>query len=249
MTYNNIYEVKIKAYTLFTDSHKKFLTDYFLPTFPFRREIELTILHRPQHCKQALFETEGWKETMRDKSTCFLEKLQDCKEDEIFMFIDPDIQFFNDFYSDIMTQIDGLDILWQNDVIGGVNTGFFAVRNNKQTRAFFKTILGNLDSKEFSQEQVLANYLLQNISRYPSISVKWQFLPKSYWTYGWVAASLDPNTGGCRGGWKPGALDFDIPEDIIIHHANWTSGIENKIDLLDIVKDKYDRLQKSKNTA
>lgn len=241
--------MKIKAYTLFTDSHKKFLTDYFYPTFPYRKEIELTVLHRPQRCKQALFETEGWKDTMRDKSTCFIEKLQECANDEIFMFIDPDIQFFKDFYEDIVTVMQDLDIAWQNDVIGGVNTGFFAVKNNKQTRAFFKTILGNLDSANFSQEQVLANHLLQNISMYPTIAVKWGFLPKEYWTYGWVAATPDPTTGYYRGGWKPGALDFDIPKDIVIHHANWTAGIENKLNLLDIVKEKYDRLQKTQTAT
>ena len=230
--------MKIKAYTLFTDSHKKFLTDYFIPTFPYRKEIELTILHRPQHCKTASFETEGWKDTMRDKSTCFYEKVSECKDGEIFMFIDPDIQFFGDFYEDIITRMQNLDIAWQNDVIGGVNTGFFAVKNNKQTRGFFKTILGNLDSKDFSQEQVLANHLLQNASLYPSIAVKWQFLPNSYWTYGHVAASLNPNTGGCRGAWTPEALDFKVPKDIIIHHANWTQGIDNKIKLLELVKGK-----------
>ena len=231
--------MKIKAYSLFTDSHKQFLTKYFLPTFPFRKEIELTLLHRPQHCKSASFEQEGWKETMRDKSTCFFEKLQECKEEELFMFIDPDIQFFKDFYDDIISIMTDIDIAWQNDVIGGVNTGFFAVKNNKQTRSFFKTILGNLDSKDFSQEQVLANYLLQNQSKYPTIAVRCKYLPQAYWTYGWVAASLDPRTGGCRGGWTPQSLDFDIPRDIAIHHANWTSGIDNKIKLLDIVKEKH----------
>lgn len=230
--------MKIKAYTLFTDSHKKFLTDYFLPTFPFRKEIELTILHRPQHCKTASFESEGWKETMRDKSTCFYEKVQECKNDEIFMFIDPDIQFFGDFYDEIVTYMRDLDIAWQNDVIGGVNTGFFAVRNNKQTRGFFKTILGNLDSKDFSQEQVLANYLLQNMAQFPSIAVKSAFLPNKYWTYGHVAASADPRTGGCRGSWTPESLDFNIPKDIIIHHANWVQGVENKLKLLDLIKGK-----------
>lgn len=234
--------MKIKAYTLFTDSHKKFLTNYFLPTFPFRKEIELTMLHRPQHCKTATFEQEGWKDTMRDKSTCFYEKIQECGEEEIFMFIDPDIQFFKDFYNDIVNTMQDIDVAWQNDVIGGVNTGFFAVKNNKQTRAFFKTILGNLDSKDFSQEQVLANHLLQNIHLYPSIAVKSKFLPMEYWTYGWVAATIDPRTGGCRGSWTPEALDFDIPKNIAIHHANWTGGIENKLKLLDIVRDKHAKL-------
>jgi hypothetical protein len=237
--------MKIKAYTLFTESHKKFLTDYFIPTFPFRNEIELTILNRPQHCKSAMFETEGWKDTMRDKATCFLEKISECNENEIFMFIDPDIQFFKDFYDDIIKYINGYEIVFQNDVIGGVNTGFFAVRNNKQTRAFFKTIIGNLDSEHFTQEQELANYLLQNQNKFPSIAVKWRFLPAEYWTYGWIAATMDPQTNTLRGSWKPGASDFEIPKNIAIHHANWTGGVENKIKLLDIVRNKHKHLNVS----
>ena len=175
---------------------------------------------------------------MRDKSACFYEKVQECKDDEIFMFIDPDIQFFGDFYDEIVTYMRDLDIAWQNDVIGGVNTGFFAVRNNKQTRGFFRTILGNLDSKDFSQEQVLANHLLQNMAQFPSIAVKSAFLPNKYWTYGHVAATADPRTGGCRGSWTPESLDFDVPKDIVIHHANWVQGVESKLKLLQLVKNK-----------
>lgn len=229
--------MKIKVYTLFTDSHKKFLMDYFLPSFPFRKEIELNLLHRDQHCKTAEFETEGWHETMRDKATCFIDGITSCKEDEIFMFIDPDIQFFGDFYDDIISAIKDKDVVWQNDVIGGVNTGFFAVRNNKTTRSFFKTILGNLDS--FTQEQVLANHLLSNINIYPTINIRWAFLPERYWTYGHIAVLPGKLKSGLRGHWVPESEDFDIPADIKIHHANWTPGIVNKFKLLDIVKEKY----------
>lgn len=229
--------MKIKAYTLFTDSHKKFLTDYFMPTFPFREEVELTIIHKPQRCKTASFETEGWHDTMRDKVNCFIEGIEKCREDEIFMFIDPDIQFFGDFYEDVISGIRDKDALFQNDVFGGVNTGFFACRNNKTVRSFFKTILGNLDS--FSQEQVLANHLLTNIAKYPSIAIKWAFLPPSYWTYGHIAALPGKGSERYRGSWTPEAEDFEVPTDMIIHHANWTAGIDNKLKLLEIVKSKY----------
>lgn len=228
--------MKIKAYTLFTDSHKKFLTDYFIPTFPYREEIELTILHRPQHCKTASFETEGWKETMRDKVNCFIEGIESCTEEDIFMFIDPDIQFFGDFYDDIVSNLSNKDAVFQNDVFGGVNTGFFAVKNNNRVRSFFKTILGNLDS--FSQEQVLANYLLTNSDKFPSIAISWAFLPAKYWTYGHIAALPGEGVEPYRGSWTPDAPDFDVPQDIVIHHANWTAGINNKIKLLEIVKSK-----------
>jgi len=228
--------MKIKAYTLFTDSHKPFLVDYFLPTFPFCKDIDLTILYRPQHCKSASFETEGFRETTRDKVKGFIEGIESCGDGDIFMFIDVDIQFFGSFYTDIVHSIKDKDAVFQNDVFGGVNTGFFAVKNNKKVRSFFKTVLGNLDS--FSQEQALANYLLNNSSQFPSIAIDWSFLPARYWTYGHIAAQpgKEPNT--YRGSWTPGAEDFCVPSDIVIHHANWTAGVDNKIKLLEIVKDK-----------
>jgi len=37
--------------------------------------------------------------------------------------------------------------------------------------------------------------------------------------------------------------DFNIPNDIIIHHANWTIGVQNKIELLKLVRSKYDLLR------
>jgi len=228
--------MKIKAYTLFTDSHKKFLTDYFIPTFPYREEIELTILHRPQKCKTASFETDGWHDTMRDKVNCFIEGINQCSDEEIFMFIDPDIQFFGDFYDDIISGLANKEAIFQNDVFGGVNTGFFAVKNTQKIRSFFKTVLGNLDS--FSQEQVLANHLLTNSARYPAIAIDWAFLPAKYWTYGHIAAIPTTGPDPYRGSWTPDAPDFDVPEDIVIHHANWTAGIDNKLKLLNIVRNK-----------
>lgn len=228
--------MKIKAYTLFTNSHKTFLTNYLLPTFPYRKEIELTILHRPQYCKTASFETEGWHNTMRDKVNCFIEGIEKCNDNEIFMFIDPDIQFFSDFYDDIINRINNKDAVFQNDVFGGVNTGFFAVKNNKKVRSFFKTILGNLDS--FSQEQILANHLLKKSYQFPSIAINWAFLPSTYWTYGHIAAIPTKQPNKYRGSWTPDAPDFNVPTNIVMHHANWTAGVENKIKLLNIVKEK-----------
>jgi hypothetical protein len=227
--------MKIKAYTLFTASHKKFLTDYLLPSFPYHENVELCIRYKPQRCSTANFETEGWRDTMRDKVECFIEGIEVCKDNEIFMFIDPDIQFFGDFYNDIVTEIQNKDAVFQDDVFGGVNTGFFAVKNNKNTRALFKTVLGNLNS--FSQEQVLLNHLLQQYKLSTSISINWSFLSKKYWTYGHIA-SLPGDLNGFRGSWTPEAIDFNVPKDIIMHHANWTGGVENKIKLLDIVKSK-----------
>jgi hypothetical protein len=231
--------MKIKAYTIFTDSHKRMFCDYLMTSFPFRQEIELTVLYRGQACKTAEFETNGWKDTMKEKAKCFVDGITSCKEDEVFMFIDPDIQFFGDFYDDIKQALDTCDVVWQNDVIGGVNTGFFVARSTKATRGFFKTVLGNLDSDQFKQEQELANYLLRQIHLYPTINFKWKFLPNTYWTYGHIAAQPKKDNSGLKGSWKPEDDDFDIPTDIKMHHANWTLGVDNKETMLKIVRSKY----------
>ena len=36
--------------------------------------------------------------------------------------------------------------------------------------------------------------------------------------------------------------DFEIPYSILMHHANWTEGIDNKIRLLDKVKEKVSQI-------
>ena len=232
--------MKIKVYTLFTESHKKLFTDYFLSTFPFRKEIELIVLYRDQKCATGAFESEGFKDTVKYKIECFVDGLNACKDDEIFMFIDPDIQFFGDFYTDIINAIQNFDAVFQNDVFGGANTGFFADKSYKKTKGFFKTLLGNFDINEFKHDQDLTNYLLQNKRSYPTIDINWTFLPETYWTYGHIAAKQNTKTGKYNGAWTQQSDDFEIPKNIKIHHANWTEGVNNKIKLLDIVKQKYD---------
>jgi hypothetical protein len=53
----------------------------------------------------------------------------------------------------------------------------------------------------------------------------WTMLSPRFFTVGMV-------TGGKR--WE--GEDVAIPRDILVHHANWTVGIDNKIRLLELVK-------------
>ena len=34
--------------------------------------------------------------------------------------------------------------------------------------------------------------------------------------------------------------EFELPKDVLVHHANWVVGIDKKIELLDIAKEKFD---------
>ena len=57
--------------------------------------------------------------------------------------------------------------------------------------------------------------------------VKSKFLSNKFFTIGHIV-----------GLWT--GQDFNIPYPILIHHSNWTAGIENKIKLLDIVRKKLE---------
>ena len=228
--------MKIKAYTLFTPTHKNFLYNYLLKSFKYNPNIELTILFKPQLCETAESRSDGWHATMYYKVNCFYEKLKECDEqNEYFMFIDPDIMVYRDFYEDIVARMnEGYDALFQDDGPGGVNTGFFIVRNNSKTRAFFNTVRGNLTN--FVEEQVTTNYLLQNLANYPSIQIKWGMLPKEYWTYGEISGQFNLQTGRLKGHWDGQDESFSIPSNIFIHHGNWTIKKADKYKLLNIVE-------------
>ena len=63
-------------------------------------------------------------------------------------------------------------------------------------------------------------------------NIKFDLLPKEFFTYGVFN----------NGEWdypENNIIDFKIPSDIIFHHANWTIGIDNKLKLLNFVKDNY----------
>ena len=215
----------MKLYTVFTQSHRSLFEDYFLKTLPFDSRIELRALFKEQLCN-AEFRSEGWRKTMYYKVNCFIQAAKETPEGECFIFSDPDIQFFRPFYDDLISHMEGYDAVFQNDYGGGVNTGFFVMRSNKQTRSFLKTVEGNLEN--FPEEQVCFNFLIKNFENYPSIAFKTKMLPSNYWTYGQNFKSWD------------GTESFEIPNDIIMHHSNWTKSFKEKVELLNVVRNKFD---------
>lgn len=59
------------------------------------------------------------------------------------------------------------------------------------------------------------------------MGVSWDYFPKEIFGGGTLTGR----------GWKPGD-DLKIPSEIIIHHANWTYGLEDKINQLQFVRSK-----------
>jgi hypothetical protein len=224
----------MKLYTVFTESHRSFFENYFFKTLPFEPRLELRILFKPQICSGE-FLSKGWNQTMAYKVDCFIQAAKETPDNEIFMFSDPDIQFFKPFYDDILNHMRNYEAVFQNDYFGGINTGFFAMRSNPNIRGFLNTVKHNLAN--FNEEQHAFNSLVQHFDKLPKIKFNWKKLPLEYWTYGEKVKELDTNPV-TYSIWN-GDKTFDIPDNIIMHHANWTKTFYQKKEILDLVRKKH----------
>lgn len=217
--------MKIKCHTVVSPSHRNMLENYMLPSFPNNPNMEMNIKYIPQLCPTGTFYEKGWHDTMQQKVDCFIEGITSLKDNELFMFIDNDIVIYKDFYDDILKEIEGFDIVFQNDIGGGCNTGFFVARNNQNVRNLM--LATKMYLNKFDSEQVAITEYCFNSKKYLELKdLRWKLLPvEKYWTYGVFKKTWD------------GEEQFDVPKDIFIHHANWCV-YKDKIPMMDYVKSK-----------
>ena len=209
----------MKIYTVHSDSHNELYNKFFLPTLP--KDVELNSYFIPQECKTANFKENGWKQTCYKKTEIFLRACEE-NRNSLFLFADVDIQFFSPKIVDIiLEELQDYDIACQYDT-GYLPycSGFFISRVNNRTIDLFNTI-----NKEYIEEDQTSLNIHIN-------KCKAKFLSNKFYT---VAQSIGMVWNG---------QDFNIPADIIMHHANWIVGVQNKIKLLNLVKDKYASLPK-----
>lgn len=209
----------MKIYTIHSDSHNKLYQDFFLPTLP--KDLELNTSLIPQECNTANFKEKGWSQTCYRKTDLFL---QACDENpnDIFIFSDVDIQFFSPNIVDILLEeLQDYDIACQYDT-GYLPycSGFFISRVNNRTIDLFSTI----NKRYIEEDQTSLNIYINKC--------KAKFLSNRFYT---IAQST-------RTVWT--GQDFNIPNNILMHHANWVIGIQNKISLLKLVREKYEFLSK-----
>jgi hypothetical protein len=205
----------MNIYTFLTPSHKFLYENYFLKTLPptFRLN-PLDIEH--QYCESASFLDKGWTQTTINKIILLIKA---CEENmgKYFVYSDVDVQFFDkNICNLLMQEIEDKDIACQDD-----NTlycsGFFICNANDRTLKLFNKIYCSWNHKD-SDQKMLNKYL------YLCKSKK---LSNKFFTVGQILKKH----------WTDEV--FTLPPDICLHHANWTVGIENKIKLLNLVKDKY----------
>lgn len=247
----------MRLYTFYTPSHEIFKDQWFLPTL--KDDYELRIIRCDQGCPSGEFQSNGWTKTMLWKSNLILQAVQE-NWGQVFIYSDIDVQFFRSVKSTIVKLIRGQDIIFLRDSPQGtLCAGFFACRANQKTLRLWEDIREIL-LKELNQDQgdqAILNRLLRDgaggifglIQHLGSRLIKflgqndsWVINHLSYfgnpYRIKWSYFPLEFFGGGALTGqhWQP-SMPLTIPQNIAIHHANWTVGTENKIAQLRMVRE------------
>ena len=216
----------ITIYTHFTDSHKPMYDRFFLPSLRklySKDEVRLRVLQTPQLSKTGSFMSPGFVETVDVKVDHILRALD---EQESFIFADVDICFYKPFVEDVMNKLNGYDIVCQEDR-ESLCSGFFACKSNSSTKGLFKEIKNHLRSHNVN-DQVSLNHL-KDIVKYGLLD------KRAYYTIG----NFYTNENGTYI-WN-NKVHINPPSDMVLHHANYVVGVENKIRLLEMIKNNYER--------
>lgn len=212
-----------KLLTFYSDSHEILYAKYFLPTYERYLADDFVLIPKKvdQISPTGDFASFRFDEVMLQKIDFIASTIETSGED--FMFSDCDVQFF----APMQYELGEYDVLFQQDFYpGNVCAGFFVAKQNERTHRFFNQARDTLASRigMRTDDQMIINEMLRESS--PTVHAS--MLPKEkYWTVG---------------NWTQGAVwngeDFDCPETIVSHHANFTTNVANKIKLLDMVREK-----------
>jgi hypothetical protein len=148
----------------------------------------------------------------------FMQKI--CKENfgKIIVFADADLQFFGPFKKTLIEELGDLDMACQEDNLLSASRklcgGLMVCRCNENTLGF----LGKMQQHFRIDDQITLNDQ-KNACNHKTLPIE------KFFTVGHVLGNR----------WSK-EVNFSIPKDILVHHASWALGIEDKIKLLEIVR-------------
>jgi MoaA/NifB/PqqE/SkfB family radical SAM enzyme len=202
----------MKLLYLFTASHEAMKDRWFLPSL--QDDMEL-VGYRSDIRGGGAYKDQDWQDAVTFKSQCIIRTIQENMGD-IFVYSDVDIEFFRPFKAQVLTAIQGKDIVGQlDDGKGSFCTGFFGIRANPATLKAWQRVLEAIPHMHCDQNSF--NRILWAMRE-----LRWGYLPETFFGPGTFNSKL----------WAPGA-SFFIPERPVMFHANWTKGIASKITLLE----------------
>ena len=214
----------MKLFTCYSPSHAEMFNQHFLPSVSLSG-LDLqppSIL--PQVCPTGVYESPGFQETCLAKMS-YLHNIL-LVETEPFVFCDVDIRFYGRVVEDLIeigektddaADGDGPNPLFQSDGPGGPCTGFMLWYPSPWAVELVEDVISVMAEKHI-EDQIGMHHVLR------ARGLTAGLLPDRYWTVGQTGRH-----------WKLGD-PVRPPSDLLMHHANWTVGVENKMDLLERVR-------------
>jgi hypothetical protein len=220
----------VKVISIATDSHSKMIDDLSDELLKYT-SYELKVKHLSDE-NDGSFGTIGFFNSCYAKIQYIIDSLSESSDIDYLIYLDSDISVRGDIVSEMISELNRscCDILFQQDSPGTFCAGMFVCNNNNKILDFFKTIEYNLQNnieyyKNKTSDQTAINELL------PTSDLKYNTLSLKFTTYGNIA----PNIGD-QVLWSPNSPKFEISNDVLAFHANFTIGRENKLELLKYVR-------------
>lgn len=213
----------MKLYCFYTPSHEIFFKDWFLPSAEKEYEV-ISTKHSTQISKSGAYAKMGWRETQYNKVLCWKKAVEDNMGD-LIVCSDVDIQFLKRSSEYLSKTLESGDIGFQQNFKGGpICSGFFVCRCSLKTQNFFDIVAKRL-KKIMHEEGGGEQYEMQKLLKEPWYDLNvLKISHDRIWTPGKNYEDL---------------RELNIPKDLMVHHANWTHGVENKIEQLEYVKSIY----------
>lgn len=205
---------------IYTPSHYILRDQWFLPTL--QDDFELVHHDLSQVCKSANFMEAGWLDLMHQRLDILIKAISENMGD-IIVYSDVDIQFFRPFKDLIYPMMENKDLLVQRArPNGAICAGFYFCKCNEKTLKLHQNIKQYMINHPGTNDQDGMNHWLRikNID-----NIQWGLLPNEFYNPGIYADKR----------WSPGD-QLAIPKNIILHHACWTVGIENKIKQFEYIR-------------
>ena len=216
----------MKLFTCLSPSHAPLYDNHFLPSVPLSGLEMQPPCTLPEHTESE-FGTPGFRAACVHKIAYLIHVLN--AETEPFVFSDVDVRFYGSVV-DLFERVDGgpgnYDMGFQWDGRGGFCTGFMCIAPNERTRKFWARVAARMRlCNEMDQDAV--NALLPSCATFDVPGLRWHAYGRELWTYGRTLEKGDPL-------WAPG-VGLSLPGNLLVHHANWTVGVPNKMALLQAV--------------
>lgn len=207
----------MKLYTFYSETHRE-LYEIFIKSLNMTNPNISTKVDIFNQTGNGVFMEKGWGDMMSNKLD---QIIRACEIGEIFIHSDSDVYFLGNFEERIISELGNYDIAFQDDN-PSLCMGFFICNPNVKVTEMFKKVKSLLNRFN-GHDQNAMNSIISNSG------VKYKKLSHLFFSYG------QKNKGVWNG------EEFDVNKDILVFHANWVVGTENKKRIIEYVANKIEQ--------